>query len=478
MNVGDVTTMEQNYLEGPNGAIAFGNEDLLTSSNMMGAGFNDMYYQGLSMGFNGFNMFPYLASMAYSTPEAYTVEFAQFSELSHESIIESLNTYAHDQQGCKFLQTRLQSEISIGDRILFEKVFAEVINNFDEYSNDKFANYLCQKCAELATAEELKILIDTTLPLTISLCNSPHGTRVIQKLLEVTPLIGLGEMLLSALHGHILALAYDANGSHVVQKLVSQYGPNTCKFVYDELAADAKGLCKDKQGCCVVQRCAEIANPDQRRILADEVADNVLELVSDRFGNYVVQNVLFLDGTEEHRDRIAKQLLPNLEKLCTEKCSSNVIEKLVNANCSIVVEELFRLISSDSTLLRMLSDNYANYVVQTLLRRDPASDRTRKMIEHLESLSDRTGKDEIAAKAIAKLSRAFQGGEQPRRQQGLQGSWKRRPQNQNFKGRAKFPKEYKEKREYKKKKQEDTLENWNMNDMFPMLETQVELQEN
>lgn len=86
-----------------------------------------------------------------------------------------------DQQGCRFLQRKLD-ERNDGDADL---LFREVSSSFPELMIDPFGNYLCQKMLDYSNDLQKSEILNLVLPHLISICKNTHGTRAAQKLCEV-----------------------------------------------------------------------------------------------------------------------------------------------------------------------------------------------------------------------------------------------------------------------------------------------------
>ena len=86
---------------------------------------------------------------------------------------------AKDQAGCRALQKIIEEgNKEVNDRI-FNKLY------FVPTMKDPFGNYLCQKLLEYSSMEQVQIVMDKIQKQFIDLCYDPHGTRVIQKLIEI-----------------------------------------------------------------------------------------------------------------------------------------------------------------------------------------------------------------------------------------------------------------------------------------------------
>ena len=51
--------------------------------------------------------------------------------------------------------------------------------------SDPFGNYLCQKLVENCTPEELHTIIEKIIKNFINICMNQHGTRAVQKIIEI-----------------------------------------------------------------------------------------------------------------------------------------------------------------------------------------------------------------------------------------------------------------------------------------------------
>jgi hypothetical protein len=101
--------------------------------------------------------------------------------IEFERMIENALKMAKDQAGCRMLQKKLESN----EEQVITKIFNEVIIELSDLMVDPFGNYLCQKLAETCTKEELGKIVEVVSPNLIMICFNPHGTRAVQKLIEV-----------------------------------------------------------------------------------------------------------------------------------------------------------------------------------------------------------------------------------------------------------------------------------------------------
>jgi hypothetical protein len=77
-----------------------------------------------------------------------------------------------------------------------------------------------------------------------------------------------------------------------------------------------------------VQKCLSKCSSEQRERLADQVIIDCLALSQNEYGNYIIQNVI-ANGSPIRNQQILEVFAPHLVILCTQKFSSNVIEKCI-----------------------------------------------------------------------------------------------------------------------------------------------------
>lgn len=65
----------------------------------------------------------------------------------------------------------------------------------------------------------------------------------------------------------------------------------------------------------------------QRKKLSTQIVQDSLALSKDQFGNYIVQNIIQMNDFDQNQEML-KIFTPHLIILCSQKFSSNVIEKV------------------------------------------------------------------------------------------------------------------------------------------------------
>ncbi|CEL94202.1 unnamed protein product [Vitrella brassicaformis CCMP3155] len=316
---------------------------------------------------------------------------------------------AKDQSGCRMLQKKLDESPTV-----FNGIFEEILENIVELMTDPFGNYLCQKLMEVCSQSQLTMIIDAVAADLVKISLNMHGTRAVQKLIEVLHSPDQISKVIAALRSSVVTLVKDLNGNHVIQKSLQALGPGDNYYIYNAIIGHCYDVATHRHGCCVLQRCIDAARGVQRQRIVDEIIQHAVDLVQDAFGNYVIQYVLN-QREPAWNNAIIVKLLGSLVRLSKQKFSSNVVEKCLilgsDEHKRQMVEEL--LCAGNECLKDLLLDSFANYVIQRALSvaEEPYFSRLIDGIRpHLDALrNSHTGGKRIAAKLMKKYPQLTMG---------------------------------------------------------------------
>ncbi|CAO0802959.1 unnamed protein product [Mucor circinelloides] len=288
-------------------------------------------------------------------------ELNKYAGASLEEFQGKLYELCKDQNGCRFLQTKLE-ESPLNVAIIYN----EIHTHFVDLMTDPFGNYLCQKLLERCDDTQRTSIVDVIAPEFLKICLSMHGTRAVQKLIEFLSTKRQIQAVIAALEPNVVALIKDLNGNHVIQKCLHKLSPEHNQFIYDTVSEHCIQVASHKHGCCVYQRCIDHAVESQKIQLVNVITQHALPLVQDPFGNYVVQYVLGLDNAAYY-DGLIRRFIEPIRELSVQKFSSNVIEKCIRVAGKETRRLLIAGIIDHPNMERFLRDSYANYVIQTCL---------------------------------------------------------------------------------------------------------------
>lgn len=293
---------------------------------------------------------------------------SRFIDVCFKDFIGSLYSLCQDQPGCRYLQKTLEEDNSEYNNAIYE----EISPHFSSLLTDPFGNYLSQKLMECAKSTQRIRLLRIAFNDLARISLNSHGTRAVQKIIELLAVAedpGANDaikLLTEALEPHVVALIKDSNGNHVIQKCIVLFSSQNNQFVYNAISKNCLDVATHKHGCCVIQRCFDNASFLQKEQLAIVIASNALSLVQDPFGNYVVQYVIRIENCK-YTNGLIYNFLGHMPRLSSQKFSSNVIEKCIQAAEPSLRNKLIEEIVNSRELEQLLQDSYANYVIQTCL---------------------------------------------------------------------------------------------------------------
>lgn len=101
---------------------------------------------------------------------------------------------ARDQEGSRLLQKWIsQNNQKIINEIFsnvikinfWKEIFTQIKNDFFELMIDPFGNYFCQKIMELISQDDLNYVVNKISDKIVKISYNQHGTRSVQKLIEL-----------------------------------------------------------------------------------------------------------------------------------------------------------------------------------------------------------------------------------------------------------------------------------------------------
>ncbi|VAI85952.1 unnamed protein product [Triticum turgidum subsp. durum] len=211
--------------------------------------------------------------------------------------------------------------------------------------------------------------------------------------------------LVRELDGNIMRCVRDQNGNHVVQKCIECVPTEHIGFVVSAFRGQVASLSMHPYGCRVIQRVLEHCGGDSRgQCIIDEILQSACILAQDQYGNYVTQHVVE-KGKSHERAQIISKLAGQVVTMSQNKFASNVIEKCFQhgdiAERDLLIREIVEQTDGNDTLLAMMKDQYANYVVQKIL--ETCNDEQRELLVsrvkgHLQALRKYTYGKHIASR--------------------------------------------------------------------------------
>uniref|UniRef100_A0A914IDK7 PUM-HD domain-containing protein n=1 Tax=Globodera rostochiensis TaxID=31243 RepID=A0A914IDK7_GLORO len=298
-----------------------------------------------------------------------------------------------------------------------ERIVRSLQGDIMKYAQDKFASNVIEKCLTCGTVDQKKALFDNKF--------FEYGTED-QK-----------AQLVDALRGHVLELALQMYGSHVIRaalksvdkasqiEIIEELTPRSCvircikdqygshvmnmifeliepqrlQFVVDAILSSPSdsvaSLSLHKYGNWVIRRVIEHCTEQQKRPVLEQLLDNVPTLVADQYGNYVIQHVIE-HGRPEDRERIVRSLQGDILKTHYKSICS-IIEKCLIFGTTEQKNALIDQVCADdgtgkTPLLQMMHKQFANDVVLKMVDGADSAHRDKMMFaieEHIPALLKR-----------------------------------------------------------------------------------------
>ncbi|OON18098.1 RNA binding repeat protein, Pumilio-family [Opisthorchis viverrini] len=370
--------------------------------------------------FDGISTCPTAISSAPANRSALLEEFrnsnGRFQQVTLSQLRDHMVEFARDQHGSRFIQQKLETA-STAEK---NAVFAEILPHSGKLMTDVFGNYVIQKFFEFGTKEQKELLSQRLQGHVVEFATQMYGCRVIQKALESVP-PDTKIRIVSELRPYVTRCVKDQNGNHVIQKCIECVQPSELDFIIAAFRGQVVSLSSHPYGCRVIQRILEHCLAEQTRPILEELHEGVDHLVKDQYGNYVIQHVLE-HGLPVDKSRIIQSLRGRVSTLSAHKFASNVMEKAIaNAQPSeraILIDEILHPptclnlsgesvttpSSSNSSLIDMMKDQYANYVVQRMLEL-AEMDQRRSLISRIQPIQNLLRKFNYGKHIIAKLEK-------------------------------------------------------------------------
>jgi hypothetical protein len=271
--------------------------------------------------------------------------------------------YAKSQVGSRYLQRQLRKE----SPELVALMVVEVIGALPELMCDTYGNYLCQQLFVACTPPLRLKILESLMPWALQIARDRRGTYALQALMGVAMTIDERRVIQMGLQQRsgdtplVVQLALDANGTHVVQRILTAFDNDSSEFIYNSVLPKLEQLAQHPNGLCVVKKCIAQANEHQKHRLLRKLASHALDLVVSPYGNYAIQAALEAWGGPICRPVVLK-LRGRFPFLATQKYSSNVVERCIAVSDlrPHIIDEL----ADRSGIHLLMESQYGMYAIQ------------------------------------------------------------------------------------------------------------------
>ena len=297
-----------------------------------------------------------------------------FYDYTDDELLQYSIILIKDQSGCRFLQEK----IKINQNFANEKLFQGIKYYLKELSCDPFGNYFLQVLLDILTYDNLDEFLNFIQKDFLYICISPHGTRVIQKIIEkIFSIHNLMNKFVNMIISEDLGIIFRSPyGNHIMQKMLTTvHSPEYTEFIYNYTLNNFMEIAGTKHGVCVIQKCVTEGDIKQREKIYGIISNNFDALIKDEFGNYLIQYILINNKKDNNEIMsIILKIEENLLNYCKSKYSANVIEKCFENNDTFIKEHILEhfLNNYKDNIIEILLDPYGIYIIQKALNLNEA----------------------------------------------------------------------------------------------------------
>ena len=288
-----------------------------------------------------------------------------YNSMSLNDLLNNIEKISENQSGCRLLQNKLQQNSDRADDF-YKSIKSK--NILKKITIDSFGNYFIQKLLEYISSDLIsEFFINIICPSFMEISLNPHGSRVIQKLLErIYNNQNLMKIFNECLQNSMLEIFLNQSSTHIIIKYISLIKYPNNQIVYKYIVDNIYYIATHKHSCCTLQKCLNEGNNTQRKEILISLANISSQLFADQYGNYAIQFALSLKD-EEANKIIISNYLGNFHKNISNKISSNVYEKVLEYCDFNTKQYIIKSLCNFETVKKLLYDTYGNYVLQKTL---------------------------------------------------------------------------------------------------------------
>ena len=266
-----------------------------------------------------------------------------------------------DKFGCMMLKNKIMSDPNYANEILF----LQIKEDLPDLCCDNFGNYFIQAFLDIISFDNLNKFLDLISKDFTSICTSPQGTRVIQKIVEkisFTPML-INKFIYILKNDDFGLICKSQYGNHIIQKfLLTFHSSEYTIFIYNYIYHNFIDISNSKHGVFIIQKCISEGNKIQREKLYNLINEDLSALIQNEYGNYLIQFILSnninVQETFQEILPIITKIEKNLISSCTPKHSANAIEKCFENSDDIIRNHI----------LDYLFNNYSNKIIEIFLK--------------------------------------------------------------------------------------------------------------
>ena len=318
---------------------------------------------------------------------------------------------------CDGLKTTMDEYIcsQIGSRIMqkYLKKFPSdirtlLINNISSYLEklmcDTYGNYFCQKLYNISEVDQRIVILNHLKDSFLQISKNNCGAHVTQFIIGAAQAEEEKKIIVDFISNHELELAFDPEGTHVLQKMISCFKENERQNINDVLCKpdNLNALCQDAKGMCVMKKLiANTEDNNNKMKIINGLYNHCVEIAQSPFGNYIIQYI-FEEWDVNICSDLIKACIDNSIIFSTQKYSSNIIVKIIdlyyNINNNINYnfhQQLDKIFFDIKNIFDLYNNKYGRLLLYKLSRLMTKDEKEKIMKKFEENNDDKKKKEKI-----------------------------------------------------------------------------------
>jgi hypothetical protein len=279
--------------------------------------------------------------------------------LSNEELAKQAYVLARYQNGCRYLQKRVENNSKLVPTLFFPKVLGHI----QELSNDQFGNYYIKILIKYLPEKMIYKLIQLIHPSIPKIGTNQFGTKVLQYLIDCLTNEKNVLFFIEKTLPYIVVLINDLNGIHIIQRLIC-IKSNYVQLIYNEIFKNIQLIAVTRDGSNFIKKLLDYLGDNNMISLINSINDNLAIIITNQHGNYIIQTIIMKENFVL-KYKIIENIIKNIVLFSNQKFSSNVVEKCfeVEEMKDKVIDEIIK----NNNFEQILLNEYGNYVIQKAL---------------------------------------------------------------------------------------------------------------
>ena len=279
--------------------------------------------------------------------------------LSNEELAKQAYNLARYQNGCRYLQKRIENNQQLVPTLFFPNILGHI----QELSNDQFGNYYIKIIIKYLPEDMIYKLIQLIHPSIPKIGTNQYGTKVLQYLIDFLTNEKNLLFFIEKTLPHVVVLINDLNGIHIIQRLIC-IKSNYIQLIYNKIFVNIQLIAVTRDGSNFIKKLVDFLDENNLILLINAINENLSIIITNQYGNYIIQNIIMKENLNL-KLIIIETIIKNIVNFSNQKFSSNVVERCfeVNEMKDKVIDEILK----NNNFEQILLNEYGNYVIQKAL---------------------------------------------------------------------------------------------------------------